>query len=145
MKDVDVMKRKQGVNFNEKNEAEIIVWSPEAEQVEISFANKKLPLDKEGLGYWKLVTNEVKTNEHYKFVLNNAKEFPDPASLSQPEGVHGSSCAINIKNFKWSDNAWNNLPLEEYILYELHTGTFTKEGSFKAIEEKLDHLKELGV
>lgn len=72
-------------------------------------------------------------------------ECPDPASLAQPDGVHGTSQAINIKNFEWTDSQWKNIPLEEYILYEIHTGTFTPQGTFESIEKKLDYLKDLGV
>src|SRR5829696_4502650 len=113
MKAVDVMNRKAGVNFNERNEAEVVVWSPETEQVEISFANKRLPLVRDEWGYWKLTTKDIKRNELYKFVLNGEKELPDPASLSQPQGVHGPSQAINLKNFTWTDECWKNFPLEE--------------------------------
>jgi maltooligosyltrehalose trehalohydrolase len=77
-------------------------------------------------------------------VLNEEKQLPDPASLSQPEDVHGPSQAVDHV-FPWTDDEWKNLPLEAYILYELHTGTFTPEGNFQAIEQKLDYLKELGV
>ena len=77
--------------------------------------------------------------------MKGKQEFPDPTSLSQPEGVHGPSQAIDLREFEWSDDNWKNIPLEEYILYELHTGTFTPEGTFAALEEKLDYLKDLGI
>ncbi|GAB3255680.1 malto-oligosyltrehalose trehalohydrolase [Larkinella harenae] len=70
---------------------------------------------------------------------------PDPASLAQPEGVHGPSEAIDTTSFEWHDQNWANYDLEEYILYELHTGTFTPEGTFAAIVSKLDYLKSLGI
>ncbi|WP_229364499.1 malto-oligosyltrehalose trehalohydrolase [Fibrella aestuarina] len=71
--------------------------------------------------------------------------LPDPASLSQPEGVHGLSRAVDTGTFPWEDTGWVNPPLAQYLLYELHTGTFTPEGTFAGIEEKLDYLKALGV
>jgi maltooligosyltrehalose trehalohydrolase len=75
----------------------------------------------------------------------DAGDLPDPCSLSQPDGVHGPSRALDLKDFSWTDEHWKNHPLEAYILYELHTGTFTGSGTFTAIEEKLDHLVELGI
>ena len=81
----------------------------------------------------------------YEFLVDGDKEYPDPASLSQPGGVHGASKAIDVTEFPWTDRDWKNIPLENYILYELHTGTFTPGGTFSAIEKKLDHLKDLGI
>ena len=145
MKEIDVSKRTIGVNFNEQNEAEILVWSPTAEQVTIVFDKEQIELNKEDFGYWRTQSNQLKQGGRYKFLLNQKNQYPDPASLSQPDGVHESSEAIDLKKFHWTDTHWNNLPLEEYIIYELHTGTFTPEGTFAAIEEKLDHLVSLGI
>jgi maltooligosyltrehalose trehalohydrolase len=145
MKGIDVNKRTNGVNFNEHNEAEIVVWSPTAEQVAFVSDHAQIDLDKEDFGYWFLRTNKVRPGTQYKFLLNNKEQYPDPASLSQPNGVHERSEAIDLKKFQWTDQQWNNLPLEGYIIYELHTGTFTLQGTFAGIEEKLDHLLSLGI
>ncbi|HTM92145.1 MAG TPA: malto-oligosyltrehalose trehalohydrolase, partial [Flavisolibacter sp.] len=145
MKEIDVSKRTIGVNFNEQNEAEIIVWSPIAEQVAIVFNKEQIELDKEDFGYWHAQSNKLQAGSQYKFLLNGKDQYPDPASLSQPDGVHESSKAIDLKKFHWTDTDWNNLPLEDYIIYELHIGTFTPAGTFAAIEEKLDHLVSLGI
>lgn len=145
MKEIDVSKRTVGVNFNEKNEAEIIVWSPTAEHMAIVFDTEKIDLNKENFGYWMVTTNKIRRGTQYKFLLNNKHQYPDPASLSQPIGVHEKSEAIDVTKFYWNDEQWNNIPLEEYIIYELHTGTFTKEGTFTAIEKKLDYLISIGI
>jgi maltooligosyltrehalose trehalohydrolase len=76
--------------------------------------------------------------------INRDKILPDPASLSQPEGVHGPSEALDPNAFEWTDQNWNGLN-EENIFYELHTGTFSESGSFEGIEEKLQYLKDLGI
>jgi maltooligosyltrehalose trehalohydrolase len=143
----EVSKRTLGVNFNIKGDAEILLWAPYARSVEIKLMEKdiKLPLLRENFGYWKAVTGQLKPGDLYKYVLDGEKERTDPASLSQPEGVHGSSQAIDLKAFSWTDGGWRNIALEDYIMYELHTGTFTPEGTFEGIEQKLDYLKELGV
>jgi maltooligosyltrehalose trehalohydrolase len=146
MKAIDVSKRTIGVNFNEQNEAEIIVWSPTAEQVAIVVDEEKMELNREELGYWCIKTEKIKPGTRYKFLLNNKDQYPDPASLSQPGGVHDKSEAFDLKKFHWSnEQKWHNIPLEDYIIYELHTGTFTPEGTFAAIEKKIDHLISLGV
>src|SRR3982750_1736899 len=106
MKGIDVMNRSIGVSFNEKKEAEIIVWSPEAKSVEISFDNKKLPLKKTDEGYWEVLSTDIRPGTLYKFVIDGRNEFPDPASLSQPDGVHGCSEAIDLKEFIWTDETW---------------------------------------
>ncbi|MCW3115649.1 MAG: malto-oligosyltrehalose trehalohydrolase [Segetibacter sp.] len=142
----DINKRSLGVNFNAKSEAEVAIWSPLQENVQLVLSGgKTIELTKDEFGYWKAVTTEIKEGDLYKVSLGEDKVFPDPASVSQPDGVHGFSKAINIQDFEWRDNNWKNIPLEEYVLYELHTGTFTAEGTFEALEEKLPYLKELGI
>jgi maltooligosyltrehalose trehalohydrolase len=145
MKEVDVLKRNIGLNFNEAGECEAVVWNPEADTVHLLVNDKKLPLEKNILGYWSLHTDQIKPADKYKLVLNEKHEYPDPASLSQPEGVHGPSMVVDLKKFQWTDHNWKNHSLEEYILYELHTGCFSTEGNFEGIEKKLPHLKALGV
>jgi maltooligosyltrehalose trehalohydrolase len=144
--EVKLEEKTPGIRFNKKGEAEVCVWAPLKKSAAIILADElKLPLTKDDWGYWTASTNKIKPGDLYKVLVDGEKELPDPASLSQPHGVHSHSEAINIKDFQWTDNQWNNVPLHEYILYELHTGTFTPEGTFAAIEEKLDHLIQLGI
>ncbi len=144
MQQIDVTKRTIGINFRE-GKAEINVWAPLAKEVTVVTDKAKVPLQKASFGYWQTTTGEIKEGSLYKIKVDDKQPFPDPTSLSQPEGVHGGSEALNIAAFNWSQTAWNNVPLEEYIIYEVHTGTFTNEGTFASLEEKLDHLKGLGV
>lgn len=142
------MKRRlSGVSFNGDGLAEITVWAPLAESVELLLPARdmKIPINTTGAGQWRIITNGLQPGDRYKFILNGGKALPDPASLSQPDGVHEASEAVDLHEFYWTDNAWHNHPLEEYIFYELHTGTFSPTGDFKGIEEKLDYLKELGI
>lgn len=147
MKQISLDKRTIGVNFTGYNEAEVRLWAPLADKIELVLIknHKKIGLHKENFGYWKTVTNELKPGDAYKFVIDGNKELPDPASLYQPHGVHEASVAIELKDFYWKDNGWKNIELEDYILYELHTGTFTPEGTFEGIGKKLDYLKSLGI
>jgi maltooligosyltrehalose trehalohydrolase len=139
------LKREIGVNFNDAQEAQVRFWAPEAESVEIKVGQKILPLEKKDLGYWELESNEVKPGSTYKFLLNAETLIPDPASLRQPEGVHGVSEAVDLSAFAWTDQSWRNPSLDKYLFYELHTGTFSPEGTFKGIAGKLDYLLELGI
>jgi maltooligosyltrehalose trehalohydrolase len=144
MEALSINNRSIGVNFNSSGIAEIKLWSPNAEQVSIKLKTQTLSLDKDEHGYWILNTDRVKPGDEYWFEVNG-KPLPDPASLSQPEGVHGPSEAFDVNAFNWTDNQWQNIPLADYIFYELHTGTFTPGGTFKDIEHELDYLIELGI
>lgn len=144
MMKIDLKRRTTGVSFNDNGEAHICIWAPLKERVSVQ-AEVNIALTKDEYGYHTATTNKLKPADLYKVVLDDDKQLPDPASLSQPEGVHGHSQAIDVNAFKWSDNYWNNLPLNDYILYELHTGTFTPQGTFAAIEERLDYLVSVGI
>jgi maltooligosyltrehalose trehalohydrolase len=80
----------------------------------------------------------------YLFRLDN-KEHPDPASYFQAQGVHGPSQVVDHQSFHWNDSEWRGIPLSDMIMYELHVGTFTPEGTFDAIIPRLDELRDLGV
>ena len=87
---------------------------------------------------------EARARDRYCFALDNTRERPDPVSRS-PHGVHGASEIIAPDAFIWSDREWRGIPLADTIFYELHTGTFTPEGTFEAIIPKLPYLKDLGI
>ena len=147
MEEIDVEKRKLGVNFNEEGQADIALWAPKVDYAEIYYVdkNKSEQLIGGELGLWTLTTDSLKPGDLYFFKLDGKVQFPEPASLSQPDGVHGASQAINNREFNWTDEKWKNFALKDYIFYELHVGTFTSEGTFAAIEEKLDYLIDLGI
>jgi maltooligosyltrehalose trehalohydrolase len=81
----------------------------------------------------------------YFYVVDGERERPDPISRFQPAGVHGPSRVVAPDGFAWTDEGWRGIALNDYLIYELHTGTFTPEGTFEAIIPKLAHLKSLGV
>ncbi|QJW90435.1 malto-oligosyltrehalose trehalohydrolase [Spirosoma taeanense] len=139
--------RTLGVTFSTENEASVLVWAPVAKHVSIKVYGyaAALPLKREELGYWSLKTNQICPGDLYTFILDGQNERADPASLSQPQGVHGPSEAFDTGAFAWNDSDWVNPDLDDYLIYELHIGTFTSEGTFAALEEKLDYLKKLGV
>lgn len=133
-----------GVNYTSRGEAEVLVWAPYAQCVFLVAAEKKAAMKKREHGYWSCITSMLKPGDHYWFELDG-KKLPDPASVSQPEGVHGPSQVLNLNAFLWTDNGWKNPSIEDYIFYELHIGTFTADRTFWAVEEKLSYLKALGI
>jgi maltooligosyltrehalose trehalohydrolase len=142
--EIDIKRRSIGVNFNGR-QATVNVWAPEAKQVCVLAGDKELPMKSAELGFWHLTTTQFAEGAAYRFRIDDGEPLPDPASLAQPDGVHGASRALDLAGFSWTDGSWNNIPLEQYLIYELHTGTFTPEGTFAALEQKLDHLLELGI
>ena len=146
MKPIDLERRTIGVNICAEGDVEVCVWAPEADKIELVLTNgNAVALQKTEYGYWEELHSNLKTGDRYKFRIDGNDALPDPASLSQPEGVHGHSEVIDLGHFNWTDNKWKNPVLSDYIIYELHTGAFSPHGNFKGIEEKLDYLVELGI
>ncbi|MDQ3536297.1 MAG: malto-oligosyltrehalose trehalohydrolase [Bacteroidota bacterium] len=131
------------------------VWAPLAKSVDLlinvnaEFSNvennKTLPLQKIDYGYWAIQKIEIAPDTRYHYILDGHLQRPDPASLSQPEGVHGPSAVVNHYNFNWTDTSWNAIPLKEMIIYELHVGSFSAEETFEGVVSKIEYLKELGI
>lgn len=141
-------RRNLGIIFDpHSGTARVRVWSPDKSTMKIEIPGKELliPLRSDKGGYWTLETEKIAPGDQYRFILNDEKGAPDPASVSQPEGVHGLSEAVDLSGYRWNDASWNNPALADYIIYELHTGTFTSEGTFTAITGKLPYLRSLGV
>ena len=147
MNSIPVTERSLGVNFTANGESRVRIWAPKAREVALILPGQhlSLPLEPEAYGYWSTHTYQLDPGDLYQVVVDGKQVLPDPASLSQPQGVHGPSEAYCLTDFQWAEGNWRNIPLEDYIIYELHTGTFTPEGTFAALEEKLDYLLQLGV
>jgi maltooligosyltrehalose trehalohydrolase len=127
------------------------VWAPLAKKVEVQVDGKRHAMSPEEKtesstgGWWRAEVETAEVNSDYGFFLDGKGPLPDPCSLSQPEGIHGLSRVVDVSAFKWTDAKWQPPPLSSAIIYELHVGTFTSQGTFKAAIEKLDHLFQLGV
>ena len=123
------------------------VWAPEADQVRIVLhhPDREEMMEKKEFGYWEISLEDLQPGTRYTYRVNDGKPFPDPASLSQPEGVHAPSELIRLDEFDWQDDGWEPPPLSGLVLYELHTGTFTQKGNFEGVIEKLDYLSDLGI
>ncbi|HWK50019.1 MAG TPA: hypothetical protein VNR40_09030, partial [Steroidobacter sp.] len=122
------------------------VWAPDARRVDVVFAGanyKPLALAREDSGYFSgAATTSARL---YKYKVDDAGPWPDPCSRFQPQGVHGPSMLVDPSAFAWTDTKWRGIGIERQIIYELHIGTFTLEGTFDAAVAKLEYLRELGV
>lgn len=143
----DLLAMRPGVTFSREGEAQVLVWAPKAKKVKLQFGmgGKALDLEQRAYGFWTLQTRALWPGDRYGFLLDGKGPFPDPATLHQPEGVHGLSEACDLQKFEWTDQGWENPAMKDYMIYELHTGTFTPEGTFAAMERKLDYLVQLGM
>jgi len=124
------------------------VWAPRASSLSLRVVGESndFPMIPEKNGFYTLFVKGLVPGARYLYLLDGEYARPDPVSRFQPEGVHGPSEVIDPNTFPWEDQDWKGMSLEEMILYEIHTGTFTREGSFEAIIPCLDYLKnDLGV
>jgi maltooligosyltrehalose trehalohydrolase len=130
------------------------VWAPERNTVEVvresdgtdSPADLIVPLEREADGHFSAIVAEARAGTLYRFRLDrNQTLYPDPASRFQPQGVHGPSEVVDPHAFRWSDQNWTGIGRQGQVLYELHIGTFTAQGTFTAAADRLASLKEIGV
>jgi maltooligosyltrehalose trehalohydrolase len=125
------------------------VWAPKVETVAVHIVSGKaastVALQQEGKGYFSVTVPGVVDGDRYFYKPGDGPPRPDPVSRYQPDGVHEASQVVDPRLFCWQDEAWSGIPLEQYVIYELHVGTFTKEGTFEAVIPFLDYLVELGI
>jgi len=124
-----------------------LVWAPDHDRLYVDIIapeQRQIEMERLEAGYHLAVVQDLGPGTRYFYRLPGDKQRPDPASRSQPDGVHGPS-EILQEGFEWRDQLWDGLLLEHYILYEVHVGTFTEAGTFEAMIAQLDRLKELGI
>ncbi|RYY40726.1 MAG: malto-oligosyltrehalose trehalohydrolase [Chitinophagaceae bacterium] len=145
MQEIEIQKRTIGATVHGDGSVEIRVWAPLKKSVFVESGAEKLALLPEGGGYWSWRGKALAPGSQYKLIIDDEAPLPDPTSLAQRGGVHGPSSVVDLSSFEWTDSGWENPSLSHYIIYELHTGTFSPEGTFAGIEARLDHLLELGI
>ncbi len=121
------------------------VWAPTPGRVEIKMDGICQAMVPGRAGWWSAEVPSAAAGSEYGFVLDGEGPFPDPRSAWQPNGVEGLSRCLDHDTFPWSDTGWQAPPLASAVIYELHIGTFTAEGTFDAAVAKLDHLVQLGI
>ncbi len=146
------MRTSLGATYYGDGRCRFLVWAPRAERVEIrqlSPEERSAALEKLPQGYHRAVLTNFDPSGRYVYRLyprqtKEPVERPDPASRFQPEGVHGPSQVVEAE-FAWEDADWHGLPLSQFIIYELHVGTFTPAGTFDAVIAHLDELRDIGI
>jgi maltooligosyltrehalose trehalohydrolase len=127
------------------------VWCPRSTKIRVTIETGageefSIELENEGNGYFSGFSSACKAGDLYGFSLEDREELmPDPASRFQPQGPIGPSMVIDPDEFRWRDGQWPGARLEGQVIYEMHIGTFTREGTWKAASEQLSSLRELGI
>ncbi|HEV3304778.1 MAG TPA: malto-oligosyltrehalose trehalohydrolase [Planctomycetaceae bacterium] len=129
------------------------VWAPRARQVDLLLADRgsgeaafrKIAMEPEARGHFVYREEHIAEGQRYSFSIDSGPARPDPASRWQPDGLHRPSAVIRLDRFDWSEGRWKGLSRSELVIYELHVGTFTPEGTFDSLIGRLVELRDLGV
>lgn len=139
--------RHLGAVYLDRGTTEFCVWAPKARRVDLEVLSEQklvVRMSREGDGYHVATLDKVAPGTRYWYLLDGRRRRADPASRYQPEGVGGPSEVID-PSFRWRDDAWQGLPIEQYIIYELHVGCFSAAGDFAGVVRRLDTLRRLGI
>ncbi|MEW6584595.1 MAG: malto-oligosyltrehalose trehalohydrolase [Nitrospirota bacterium] len=140
-----------GAHFKNEGVCEFTVWAPLRTVVAIRLVRPEeriIPMEKDSRGYWSASVRDIIAGARYFYRLEherNGPDRPDPASQCQPEGVHGPSQVVDHSCFHWEDDEWKGVKLSKMVIYELHVGAFTAEGTFDAVIPRLAEIRELGI
>jgi maltooligosyltrehalose trehalohydrolase len=125
--------------------ANICVWAPHCRLVELESGGRIVSMTRKVRGWWGADVPFIHHGSDYTFRVDGQGPFPDPRSAWQPEGVHGPSRWVDHSRFLWNDSGWQQPPLGSSVIYELHVGTFSTEGTFEGVMSHLNHLIDLGI
>lgn len=120
------------------------VWAPHAQRVALRLGRGDHAMQRSPDGTFSAVTT-ASEGDRYSYVVDDHPPVPDPVSRLLPDGVHGPTEIVDPESFRWSDQAWHGVELRDAVIYELHTGTFSQQGTFDGVLERLPYLRELGV
>ncbi|RIV25062.1 malto-oligosyltrehalose trehalohydrolase [Fibrisoma montanum] len=137
-----------GAIYVANNRCRFTVWAPEKKSMMLHIvqpADRIIPMQAESFGYFSVDVDDIPPGTRYFFRPADQPDTPDPASNYQPEGVHGPSAVVDHGAYTWQDDGWRGIPFNDLVLYELHVGTFTSEGTFDAIIPRLDDLLDTGI
>lgn len=137
--------RTWGAEYIAVGEVRFRLWAPGQEQVALRLNGSETPMTRDADGWFELLAVGVSAGSEYSYVLADGTALPDPASRGQKDDVNGPSLVIDPTSYEWRNAEWRGRPWEEAVIYEMHVGTFTEEGTFRAAIEKLPHLVDLGI
>jgi maltooligosyltrehalose trehalohydrolase len=126
------------------------VWASRPKKVEVLLeagpgAPAAVQLERQAGGYFAGLVPQAAVGTRYRFRLDEAGCFPDPVSRSQPDGPHGASQVVDPSGFRWTDSEWQGAGINGQVLYEMHIGTFTREGTWQAAQQELAELADCGI
>ncbi|OQW37321.1 MAG: malto-oligosyltrehalose trehalohydrolase [Nitrospira sp. SG-bin1] len=123
------------------------VWAPKAERIDVVLGSGHTrPLDRDGdMGHFTGIVSDANSGMTYRYRIDEKQDYPDPCSRFQPEGPHGPSQIVDNSSYRWRDHDWPGVRIAGQVIYELHIGAFTEEGTFDAAIQELDSLKRLGI
>jgi 1,4-alpha-glucan branching enzyme/maltooligosyltrehalose trehalohydrolase len=121
------------------------LWAPGAQHVQLCLPSTVLDMAAVGDGWFERLVTEAGAGTHYRYRIDGGMEVPDPAARYQPGEVHGSSLVVDPSSYAWQYPDWRGRPWQETVLYELHVGSFTPQGTYAGVCERLDELIDLGI
>ena len=141
-----------GASVRDGYSVEFRVWAPNLTSLAVRVMagnegepSRTIPMRQSSDSEFVATVPQVGAGADYVYVLDGERERPDPVSRWQPGGVHAPSRVVDPASFRWSDQGWSGIPLRDFIIYELHTGTFTRDGTFAGVIARLPYLRDLGV
>lgn len=142
--------REQGLTLGARVTGEGVrfcCWAPRAGKVDVVLEPHETvyPLSKQTEGYWTGLIPDASAGMCYRYRLDGGQAYPDPCSRFQPDGPHGASLIVDSGAYRWNDQMWRGVTMHGQVIYELHIGTYTSEGTFDSAITRLDDLKELGI
>lgn len=134
-----------GANFTADDAATFRLWAPGVDALSLAVPSGDLPMKRQKDGWFEIETDAVAAGQAYGYRLPSGQIVPDPAARAQERDVHGRSLLVDPKSYQWRTPHWRGQPWEEAVIYELHVGAFSPEGTFHGVARRLDHLVDLGI
>lgn len=136
-----------GAELVDSGKVRFRLWAPAAKTVSLALkeSQRTFPMNLLGDGWFETVTDEARAGTQYRYRIDDQLEVPDPASRFNPDDVTGPSAVVDAASFRWTDAQWAPRPWPEAVVYELHVGTFSPEGTYAGVEKRLDYLATLGI
>jgi maltooligosyltrehalose trehalohydrolase len=134
-----------GADLNQDGSARFRLWAPSTRNLGLCLDGRNvIAMTREDNGWFACEIGGLRAGLPYSFLLDDGREVPDPAARAQAGDVHGASLLVDPRSHVWKTAEWQGRPWEEAVIYELHVGTFSSEGTFAGVTRRLDHIAELG-